>query len=57
MIAVARPMEVRTPTPVMARAEVAMTTVPPANTTAAPEVPIASARAPWLSWPAERFSR
>ena len=57
MIAVARPIEVSTPTPVMARAAVAMTTVPPAKTTAAPEVPIALARAAALSWPAARFSR
>ena len=41
MIAVDRPMEVRTPTPVMTRAAVARTTVPPAKTTAAPEEPMA----------------
>ena len=40
--AVARPMEVRTPSPVMARAAVATTTVPPAKTTAAPDDPMAS---------------
>jgi len=40
-----RPIEVRTPTPVMARAAVAMTTVPPAKTTAAPDEPMALATA------------
>ena len=57
MIEVARPIEVRMPTPVMPSAAVATMTVPPAKTTAAPEVPIAFARARGLSWPVARFSR
>ena len=43
---VARPIEVRIPTPVMASAAVATATVPPAKTTAAPDVAIASAECP-----------
>ena len=42
MSAVARPIEVSTPSPVIARAAVAITTVPPAKTTAAPEELMAS---------------
>ena len=41
----------------MARAAVATMTVPPANTTAAPEEPMARASARWLSSPELRFSR
>ncbi len=57
MIAVASPIEVRTPTPVMASDVIAMTTVPPAKTTADPDEPIALARATGLACPADRFSR
>jgi hypothetical protein len=57
MIAVARPIEVSTPTPVTASEVIAITTVPPANTTAEPEEPIALSRATRLGWPAARFSR
>ena len=56
-MAVARPIEVRAPSPVKAREAIAMTTVPPAKTTAAPDEDIASARAVLLSRPALRFSR
>ena len=56
-MAVARPIEVRAPSPMTAREAIAMTTVPPAKTTAAPDVDIASARAVLLSRPAARFSR
>ena len=54
---VASPIEVSTPSPMVASEAVAMTTVPPANTTAVPEEPMAWARARWLSTPLARLSR
>jgi hypothetical protein len=55
--AVDSPIEVSAPRPVMARADVAMTTVPPAKTTADPDEPMAWASALSLDIPALRFSR
>ena len=57
MIETARPMEVRKPTPVSARAAIDTMTVPPAKKTAMPDVPMAADSATSLACPAARFSR